>query len=184
MRRLVFCALALALALALMPGMASAAQATKFTASGNICLVSLPTSVSVKPTPTGMWLTASGEVLGGSITSSPDWPDLVGAEVTVTVTQEKSFFSFITGTFAGRLKAEFTIATAAPLQGELKGVVSGAFSDPYTLPDSIYSSSATVRWEAESDDAEAKGVANASFAVTEVGYCGPITFSGTYKPAE
>ncbi|MBI4336698.1 MAG: hypothetical protein HY683_02560 [Chloroflexi bacterium] len=159
-------------------------RAVPFTATGQLCLQQLPSDIEAELTPTGVWIEASGEQLGGSITSSEGWSALQGAGVAVTVKEEDSFFDFITNTFHGYLKAGLVVSTpAGDLSGKIKGAVSGAFADPANIIDSIYTSQVVFTWEVEGEEAEAKGTGSALFTADPVAgtYCGTVIFKGIVK---
>lgn len=172
----------MALALLAVPSIALADSVQPFTASGNICLAELPQMVVGSPQPTGVRVTALGEKLAGIISDSPDWEDLAGAAVDITITRENSFFDFTTGTFSGGINGSLKVTTADDvLEGKLEGTVSGVFTDPTDILGSIVSSSAQVNWRVASKDAKASGQGNATFAPTGLGFCGPLNLAGSVR---
>ena len=170
------------LALLAVPAIALADSGQPFTASGDICLAGLPQIKAGALKPTGVQVVAKGEELAGVIAVSSGWDDLEGAAVDITITNESSFFDFTTGTFSGKINGSLTVTTADDvLRGKLEGTVSGVFTDPANILDSIVSSSTQVKWQVAGKDAKASGQGNATFALTELGFCGPLNLAGAVR---
>lgn len=170
----------LALVLFAVPVTAYAHTVTPFAASGSSCLSQLPTRVIGVPNPKGVLVHASGEELLGSITTVQGWDDLAGATIAATITQETSVFDFTTLTFSGTIAGSLTVTTAdAVFTGDMKGTVSGTFSDPNDLIGSISGSEAQVSWHIKGPGMQASGEATATFADTNGSFCGPLSLTGS-----
>ncbi len=156
-----------------------------FSASGYLCLAQLPVDIQFAPTPVGVKIEASGEVLFGQIQQSTGWDDIEGASVAVTIAKEESSFNFASKTFVGQIDGSIDIALASgPITGSVKGVISGAFADPNDIVGTIYTSTPRVVWEAEGADVKTTGIGSATFVVDPANpfaYCGTLNLVGVAK---
>ncbi len=166
---------------------ASNERASSFSASGNICLVQLPSSLIAVPAPGGVRITASGEILGGAIDSSDGWDALDGAEIGAVIAKEVSTFNFGAGSFSGVLSGSLNLDTSdGPLSGRFQGTVSGNFLDPTDIIGTIYQSTADIDWKIGDRDESARGHAVANFTANPLDgtYCGPIELQGIHQEAK
>ena len=165
---------------------AAAAPPSTFAASGELCLTHEPTVIAGFPSPTGVSVITTGEELTGTIASSPGWATLAGADVEIVISRERASFNFGTGTFSGQFSGVLTVTTGAGvLSGGIKGTVSGVFSNPNDILNSISASTAEVSWVINGLSTHAQGQGSASFAVVEEGenagkFCGGLGLDGSF----
>ena len=80
--------------------LASDSNHTAFTASGNVCLATEPTPISIIPAQDGLSLKATlvGESHTGTISHSSEWDELESSNINIAIAQEVATFDFVTNT--------------------------------------------------------------------------------------
>ena len=182
------------LASILLPSAALASPPVSFEASADVCLIKGPAPVTEAAPPGGLPPVLVGEELAGAITTaSLGWPELLDAGVLVTIDHETVLVDFVERTFSARVSGHLTVTIDGdPISGTHSGSVTGKFLDPTDIIGSIVSSEASIRWQLNDDDVQARGSAEAKFS-TGVGetlecpsgdgapFGGTLTLKGTVR---